>query len=96
MSVELGGAVLLTLYRFGCEDSYRSGLMLVAGTLLQSQGRVKASLFLQSSGSVLCLFPVLLALWLVCGLDGVWYAPFAAALLSAALTAVCFLRFRRM
>lgn len=69
---------------------------LVAGTLLQSQGRVKASLFLQSSGSVLCLFPVLLALWLVCGLDGVWYAPFAAALLSAALTAVCFLRFRRM
>lgn len=68
---------------------------LVAGTLLQSEGRVKVSLLLQSSGSVLCLFPALLTLGLLWGLDGVWYAPFAAALLSAVLTAVCLRRFRR-
>ncbi len=68
---------------------------LVAGTLLQSMGKAKASLLLQASGSVLCLFPVLLVLWFVWGLAGIWYAPFAAALLAASVSAVYLLHIGR-
>ncbi len=52
----------------------------VAGTVCQAQGKIRASLLLQASESVLLLVPAILILWQVWGLNGIWYAPLAAAL----------------
>lgn len=52
----------------------------VAGTVCQVQGKIRKSLLLQASESVLLLIPAILILWYLFGLDGIWYAPLAAAL----------------
>lgn len=60
----------------------------VAGTVCQVQGKIRTSLLLQASESVLLLIPAILILWYWFGLDGIWYAPLAAALCTCIPVAI--------
>lgn len=68
------------------------GFQIIAAGYFQAVGKPKQAMFLALSRQVLVLIPLLLILPPIFGLDGVWFAPPIADLLSAALTGVFFAR----
>jgi putative MATE family efflux protein len=68
------------------------GFQIIAAGYFQAVGKPKQAMFLTLSRQVLVLIPLLLILPPIFGLDGVWFAPPIADLLSALLTGAFFVR----
>ena len=68
------------------------GFQIVSSAYFQAVGKPKHSIFLSLSRQVLFLIPLLYAMPALFGLTGLWFAPAAADLLAAVVTAVFFTR----
>jgi putative MATE family efflux protein len=68
------------------------GFQIVSSGYFQAVGKPRHSIFLSLSRQVLFLIPLLYAMPALFGLTGLWFAPAAADLLAAVVTAVFFAR----
>jgi len=68
------------------------GFQIVAANFFQAIGKALISMILSMLRQVIVLIPLLLILPLFLGLDGIWYAPPAADLISAIVTAIVLIR----
>jgi len=64
------------------------GFQIVAANFFQAIGKALISMILSMLRQVIVLIPLLLTLPLFLGLDGIWYAPPAADLIAAIVTAI--------
>ena len=72
------------------------GFQIVSSGYFQAVGKPKHAMLLSLSRQVLFLIPLLYILPVFAGLDGIWFAPAAADLLAAVVTAVFFAREMRL